>query len=388
MRVLRLCSVFDPVGVELQTRFGPVGGMQTHTGELTRALDARGVRQTVVTTWPPGSQRVVRLGDQAVIARMGAAIPVCRQLYAAPAAKLVWRLARGHDVVHVHLGEDLAIVPLGLAAARRAGIPMVLTLHSSQRRTLRVSGVRSAALKVVGSMIEGVGERRADRILVLTDRLRDELVADGLDGDRIRVVPSGVNPALFGEASYVPRGGRCILFLGRLHPQKGVDTLVRAMADLPDAQLVLAGDGPDRAQLERLAVQLGVRDRIRFLGFVGHDAVPKLFRSADVFVMPSRYEELGTAIIEAMACGLPVVASRTGGIPDLVEDGHTGLLTPPGDPVALAEALGRVLSDVDLAVALGCAARERSTAYRWPALANRVLQTYREVVAWPQTTFA
>lgn len=382
MRILRLCSVFDPVGVPLRTRFDLVGGMQTHTGELTRALDARGMRQTVLTTWPPGSPRVLRLGRAAVVARLGLPVPVCRQFYAVPAARLVWQLARRHDLVHVHLGEDLAIVPLGLAAARRAGIPMVLTVHSSQRRTLRISGVRSAALKVVGSIVEDAGERRADRILVLTDRLRDQLAADGIDPERIRVVPSGVNPTLFDDASPIaPHGGQCLLFVGRLHPQKGVDTLIRAMADLPTAQLAIAGDGPDRAQLERLAERLGVADRIRFLGFVAHDDVPALMRRADVFVMPSRYEELGTAIIEAMACGLPVVASRVGGIPNLVADGDTGLLTPPGDAPALAAALRRVLTEPGLAGKLGAEARTRTAAYQWPALADRVLETYREVVA-------
>ncbi|QEM48176.1 glycosyltransferase family 4 protein [Mycolicibacterium grossiae] len=356
--------------------------MQTHTGELTRALDARGVRQTVLTTWPPGSPRVLRLGRAAVVARLGLPVPVCRQFYAVPAARLVWQLARRHDLVHVHLGEDLAIVPLGLAAARRAGIPMVLTVHSSQRRTLRISGVRSAALKVVGSVVEDAGERRADRILVLTDRLRDQLAADGIDPERIRVVPSGVNPTLFDDASPIaPHGGQCLLFVGRLHPQKGVDTLIRAMADLPTAQLAIAGDGPDRAQLERLAERLGVADRIRFLGFVAHDDVPALMRRGDVFVMPSRYEELGTAIIEAMACGLPVVASRVGGIPNLVADGDTGLLTPPGDAPALAAALRRVLTEPGLAGKLGAEARARTAAYQWPALADRVLEAYREVVA-------
>ncbi len=382
MRILRLCSVFDPVGVPLRTRFDLVGGMQTHTGELTRALDARGVRQTVLTTWPPGSPRVLRLGRAAVIARLGLPVPVCRQFYAVPAARLVWQLARRHDLVHVHLGEDLAIVPLGLAAARRAGVPMVLTVHSSQRRTLRISGVRSAALKVVGSVVEDAGERHADRILVLTDRLRNQLAADGIDPERIRVVPSGVNPTLFDDASPVaPHDEQSLLFVGRLHPQKGVDTLIRAMADLPTAQLAIAGDGPDRAQLERLAERLGVADRVRFLGFVAHDDVPALMRRADVFVMPSRYEELGTAIIEAMACGLPVVASRVGGIPNLVADGDTGLLTPPGDAPALAAALRRVLTEPGLAGKLGAEARARTAAYQWPALADKVLETYREVVA-------
>jgi glycogen(starch) synthase len=186
LRVLRLCSVFEPPGdgPDLDAvRFDPVGGMQTHTGELTRALDGFGVVQTVVTTRPPGALRVARLANGARVVRLGLPVAHFRQFYAVPAARLVPRLAARADLIHAHLGEDLAVIPLALAAARRNRIPLVLTVHTSVRYTLSVTGPRSALLKAVGGWWERRGESRADQVIALTPRLARILVAHG--------VPSG-----------------------------------------------------------------------------------------------------------------------------------------------------------------------------------------------------
>jgi glycogen(starch) synthase len=144
--------------------------------------------------------------------------------------------------------------------------------------------------------------------------------------------------------------------------------------------LVLAGDGPERGRLERLAHELGLRSRVRFLGFVPHDRVPGLLRSSDVLVMPSRYEELGTAMVEGMYAGLPVVASDTGGVPELVEHDGSGLLVPPGQAAPLADALNRLLKDQDLSRRFGSRGRTLAQSYRWEALAGKVLDVYRGVI--------
>jgi glycosyltransferase involved in cell wall biosynthesis len=171
------------------------------------------------------------------------------------------------------------------------------------------------------------------------------------------------------------------VYVGRLHVQKGVETLVRAAAHLPpDVEVVLAGDGPQRAQLEALAERTGVRDRVRFEGFVPPAEVPALLATADVFVLPSRYEELGSVLLEAMACGLAIVATRTGGIPSVVEDGVEGLLVPPGSPGELGAAVTRLLADDQLAERLRAGARAASRHYSWDALAERVHGVYRSVV--------
>lgn len=171
-----------------------------------------------------------------------------------------------------------------------------------------------------------------------------------------------------------------MLFLGRLHAQQGVDVLVRAVATLPEVQLVLAGDGAERPALHRLVDRLGLGDRVRFLGFVPRAEFPGLLASADVLALPSRYEELGTAVLEGMRAGVPVVAADTGGVSSVIDDGVTGLLVPPGRPTTLAAALQRVLTDDALAERLARRARERSRDYSWDALADRVLGVYDEVL--------
>jgi glycosyltransferase involved in cell wall biosynthesis len=260
----------------------------------------------------------------------------------------------------------------------------VLTVHASVRHTLAVTGPRSLVLKSVGGWWEQVGERRADAVIVLTPRLASLVSAAGVPDERVHVIPSGVPDGLFDaaptrEPDGLPPRPR-VLFLGRLHVQKGVDVLVRAIATLPGVQLLLAGDGPERSALRRLAARLGVGDRVRFLGFVPRAQVPALLYAADVLALPSRYEELGTAVIEGMRAGVPVVAADTGGISSTVTDGVTGLLVPPGRPEALAAAVHRVLDDDALARRLVEAARERSRDYSWEALADRVLGVYRDVL--------
>jgi glycogen(starch) synthase len=388
VRVLRVCSVFEPpatVDVGRVARFDPLGGMQNHAGELTRALDALGVRQHVVTSRPPGAARRGRFGRHAVVHRLGWPVPAARQFYSLPALPLVVRLGLGADLVHAHLGEDLAVLPLAAAAARRHRLPLVVTVHTSLRHTLAVSGARSLLLKVLGGGLERRAEHRAAAVIALTPRLAGLLAADGVPADRVHVIPSGVNPVLFAGPlpdpfPDVPRPR--VVFVGRLHPQKGVANLVRAAPLLTTAgvQVLLVGDGPDRRRLERLAAR-AAGPPIRFVGFIPHERVPAALAAADVVVLPSRYEELGSVLLEAMQAGRPVVATAAGGIPDAVRDGVTGLIVPPDRPAELAAAVDRVLGDPALAARLSARARARARDYDWPSLARRVLGVYEQVVA-------
>jgi glycogen(starch) synthase len=389
IRVLRQCSVFEPPPTALVGRgvkFDPIGGMQNHTAELTRALDRRGVVQTVLTTRPPTAPRFQRLGDHARVIRLGLPIRRFRQLYGPQAAIIAPILAARADVVHVHLGEDLAVLPTGAAAAKLHRLPLVLTVHTSLHHTLAVSDLRSAVLKTLGGQIERWGEHSAEAVLVITPRLSKLLISDGAAENRIHVIPPGVNPSLFEgpfEDPFSGVGRPRVLFVGRLAPQKGVDTLVAAAGLLKDpcAQVLLVGDGPERKALERETERLGVGDRLHFVGFVTHDRLPAAMAHADVLVLPSLYEELGTVLLEAMQAGLPIVASETGGIPDVIEDGVNGLLVPPGDPEALARGIDRILSDGDLARRLSEGAQERGKDYDWEVLAERVLRVYQGLTA-------
>ena len=387
IRVLRLCSVFEPPASAIEgkgARFDPIGGMQNHTAELTRALDRRGVHQTVLTTRPPTAPHLQRLGDHARVIRLGLPLRRFRQLYGLQAAVSAPILAARADLVHVHLGEDLAILPIGVTAAKLHRLPLVLTVHLSLRHTLIVADVRSALLKALGSPIERWGERSAEAVVAITPRLDRLLVSEGVDPQRVHVVPPGVNAALFAgsfEDPFPLIGRPRVVFVGRLAAQKGLRFLITAAASLktPGVQVLLIGDGPERSALEREVRRLGINNRVHFLGFVPHERVPEVLSHADVLVLPSVYEELGTVLLEAMWMGLPVVASRTGGIPDVITNEVDGLLVPPGKPEALAVAIDRVLRSPVLAQRLGEAARERAKDYDWDALAERVLEIYRGI---------
>ena len=384
LRILRLCSVFEPPDAALTgrgARFDPVGGMQSHTGQLTRALDRRGVRHAVVTHRPPGAPVRQRLGDHAVVHRYGLPIEWGRQLYSVPAAVAALRLARHTDLVHAHLGEDVAVLPIALAAARRAASPLVITVHCSLRHTFAGAGARAALLKQVGARVETAACRRADMVIALTPRLAGHLHADGVAPQRTRVIPSGVAAAAFAgdpPGDPFPHAGHPrVVYVGRLARQKGVHTLVEAAARLrtPGVSVLLVGDGPERSSLEEAIRRHDVGGRVRITGFLPHREIPAVLRHTDVFCLPSVYEELGSALVEAMQAGVPIVASDTGGIRDAV--GPAARLVPPGDPAALAAALDAVLADRRESERLAALGTRRVRAWDWERLADQILDVYR-----------
>ena len=383
LRILRLCSVFMPPDVALSGRpagFDLMGGMQNHTFELTKALDDMGVVQTIVTTRPPGAERVEYVGSRARVHRVGVAIRRFRQLYSLPATRLSSRLARDADVVHVHLGEDLAALPLGLWVSRRHGLPVVVAVHCSLRHTLRMSDARSALLKVVGGRIEAAGTRSADAVIVLTHRLARLLEKEGVLRERVHVIPTSVDRDLFrsGNPDPLPEiPAPRVTFVGRLVAAKGVDVLLDAARRLPsDVHVVFVGDGELRSWLRRRAEQLGLLDRVHFTGFVPHHAVPAMLEHSQALVLPSLYEEMGSILLEAMQARVPIVASRVGGIPTVVRDCVDGILVPPSEPKALAEAITRVLTNPALSRRLVRGAAGSSEGRDWRSTASRVLGVY------------
>ncbi len=197
---------------------------------------------------------------------------------------------------------------------------------------------------------------RATGIISVSCALRDSMVALGIPLSRITVIPNGVDTRVFNS---IPRGDarvllklapsdKIILFVGRLEEEKGVEYLIRAVADIfrtnemPMLKLYIAGEGVLRKELETLAFDCGCSQRIIFVGAIQHADVPKWLNAADVFCLPSIREGMPNVILESIACGTPVVASRVGGIPEIVDDA-SGLLVPPGDTQALSEALQSLL---------------------------------------------
>jgi glycosyltransferase involved in cell wall biosynthesis len=301
-------------------------------------------------------------------------------------------LADPPDLVHAHFWMS------GWAAVTAAvGVPIVQTFHAlgvvKQRHQAAADTSPSERQRVEAQLVHD-----ADHVIATcSDEVR-ELRAIGCAPERISVVPCGIDPELFrphGPIAPMDRANGTthrLLVLGRLVPRKGVDDVIRALGRLPYAELVVAG-GPPAGQLDRdaevarlrdLARRGGVGDRVRFLGAVPRAEVPALIRAADLLVSAPWYEPFGITPIEAMACGRPVVGTAVGGLLDTVVPGHTGLLVPPRQPEALADALARLLENPSLRTRMGDegAARVRQH-FTWHQVACSTLDTYHGIrAAW------
>jgi len=296
---------------------------------------------------------------------------------AAGVPRLARALARARpDLFHAHLSWPLA-AKYPLAAALLARVPAAVAtvqlfpeirLGPSSRLQLRALAARLSAYVAVS---HALGARLTGELGWPPAKL--EVIHNGVDPARVR---RPRDPALRRELG--GDGGFVVLAVARLHAQKGLGDLLRAAAELPEARFALAGEGPERARLEAEAGRLGVGDRVRFLG--RRADVPELLAAADAFVLPSLYEGSPLAVLEAMAAGLPLVATAVGGTGELVADGESGLLVPPRDPPALARALRRLLAEPETRERLGAAARRRAEAFTAAATAGRVMALYERLL--------
>jgi D-inositol-3-phosphate glycosyltransferase len=299
-----------------------------------------------------------------------------------------WRATGLPDVAHAHFWmSGLAAV----TAARACGVPVVQTYHALGTVKRRHQGAADTSPPHRISYERQLG-RVVDRVVVQCRDEQRELLEMGVPRARMSLVPSGVDLDLFTPdgpaASRTTR--RRILTVGRLVERKGYADLVRALRRLPDVELcVVGGPGDDYARrLRDLARECGVADRLLLIGAVDPAEMPCWYRSADVLAATPWYEPFGLTPLEAMACGVPVVATAVGGLADTVADGVTGLLVPPRDPDALVMALHRMLHDEVRRMSYAAAATDRATRmYGWPTIASRIADVYaetanlREVVA-------
>jgi glycosyltransferase involved in cell wall biosynthesis len=277
-----------------------------------------------------------------------------------------------------------------LRAGTAVGLPVLQTFHALGSVKHRHQGPHDTSPpNRVG--VETRLARSVSRIVATCTDEVAELAALGASGARIAVVPCGVDLEHFrpdGPVALKTPGRRRLLTVGRLVERKGVDDAIRALARVPDTELVVAGgpavehvdSDPEAQRLRRVALRAGVADRLVLLGRVSREAMPALFRSADVVVAVPWYEPFGIVPLEAMACGRPVVASAVGGMLDTVPDGRTGLLVPPKDPKTLALQLNRLLADDDLRRSLGEAGiRRAQSLYGWDRVAASTADVYAEV---------
>ncbi len=307
-------------------------------------------------------------------------------------ARWTWRaraLARRHRVGFSWCAE---FKPAGYPA-RRLGVPYGVFLYGTELLLLearigRYPLKRWTARRLLGdaAVVVAISQWTAARARALLGAL-------GLDdaAARVRVVPLGTDPVQFRpgldagpvRARYGLSGGPWLLTVSRLEWHKGIDTTIRALpavrAAVPGTRYAVVGPGPRREQLERIAVEAGVADAVRFVGEVDDRDLPALYNAADLYVGASRrhalmVEGFGISLVEASACGLAVVGGRSGGVPEAVRDGETGVLVDPDDPAAVAAAVIALLGDPDRRARLGAAGRQAvERYYNWDRVARDLI---------------
>jgi len=346
-------------------RFPPedLGGAELQCAALALRLAARGHEVTVLTSRRRRAPEDERRDGYRIVRAPAGRIPLVRffvsmRSVAAAAA----RLAPSADVVACF--QTFASGYLGVRAARRHRVPCVVWV----RGTGEFEGTWRARLFARGVY------READRIFVQSPRLEKALLArhGGLAGPKgpieakLRVVPNGVEAA---GREPEPSRGADVVFLGRLVADKGVDDLIAAVRAIPGARLTVAGEGPERERLERLAAGA----QVRFLGRIEPQAVTETLAGAAVVAHPAlRGDGVPNVLLEAMSLGKPVVATRTAGIPDIVRDGVDGILVAPHDVVGLSEALASLLANAERRATLGRSAAQRIRRFAWETVLPQV----------------
>ena len=368
------------------------GGQNVHVAALSTALARRGVEVVVHTRRDdPGLPRVVEVAPRVTVEHVdaGPAAPVPKDELLPFMDEFAMRLRRAWrreppDLVHAHFWMSGRAA---LAASAPLGVPVVQTFHALGVVKRRHQGAKDPSPPSRLREEQAIA-RRADRIVATCSDEVFELTRLGADRHRISVVPCGVDLGRFrpdGPAEPRDRRRHRLLVVSRMVERKGIGNAIAALAELPGAELVVAGGPPaerlaghpEAHRLRRLARRLGVADRVSFRGGLDPAGLPPLYRSADVVVCVPWYEPFGIVPLEAMACGVPVVASAVGGLVDSVVDGVTGVHVPPRRPDRLAAALAALLADPARLAALGRAgARRARRRYSWDRIAAGTLDAY------------
>jgi phosphatidylinositol alpha-1,6-mannosyltransferase len=359
-----------------------VGGAELFVQAITERLRHR-FDFTVLTSRLRRSLPPREAASGVEIRRVGVGRALDKLLYL-PVAPVTALRGPRPDLVHAVMASGGALAAAGYLRLRPA--PSLLTLQDGDGEEY-VRGYLGPLFRFYPHLHRAFGHVHA-----ISNDLARRAVRYGADPRTLSVIPNGCDPEGLRSAAAGAgpddlrrrlglEGARVVMSVSRLVPKNGLDRLLEALPALrtrfPEAVVVLVGDGEERARLERLADSRGVRANVRFVGAVAPEEVGRYLLAADVFVRPSLTEGLGSAFLEAMACGLPVVGSRAGGIPDFLVDGETGLFCDPDRPDTIAAAIARLLGDPDLAARLGrsghALVRDR---YRWDAVAERIGALY------------
>jgi D-inositol-3-phosphate glycosyltransferase len=372
------------------------GGQNVHVASLGTALADHGVEVVIHTRRDdPRLPRRVALAPGVVVDHVPGGPPASlpkdellpHMSEFAEDLRRSWEADRP-DVVHAHFWmSGLA----ALDAAATLDIPVVETFHALGVVKRRHQGAKDTSPGPRTSAEAMIARRAVHVVATCTDEVR-ELVSIGADPGKVSVIPCGVDLTRFrpdGPADERLNGRRRLVVVSRLVERKGIGNVIEALPAVPGTELVIAG-GPPAAELDsdaevrrlrRLIDFHGVGDRVTLRGQVDRQDLPALLRSADLVVCVPWYEPFGIVPLEAMACGVPVVASAVGGLLDTVVDGRTGVHVPPRCPSTLGPVLAGLLDDPDRRRKMGAAGARRARAhYGWPTVAAATVDTYASLL--------
>lgn len=344
------------------------GGAEVHLREVFVRIARRGHEVTLLCSSYPGAPREEVLDGIRVIREGG------RHFFNVVAPRLLRELLRADrfDIVV----EDMNKIPFFLPVLTR--LPVVVQIHHLFGTSVfrEINAAAAAYVWGMERMAVEILRRRRTRIVVGSNSTREELVSHGCRPEDVDVVHYG-----FDLKTFTPGGSRhaapMIGYLGRLKRYKSVDHLLEAvpavLRAIPDLRVRIVGDGDDRPRLEALSARLGLQGVVEFTGFIPEQAKVEILRSMWFGVMPSVKEGWGLTVLEANACGTPVIASRVPGLKEAVLDGQTGLLYPYGDRAALSEAMLRMLTDTELRARMSAGALKRASLFTWERAAEETL---------------
>ncbi|MCB0208632.1 MAG: glycosyltransferase family 4 protein [Anaerolineae bacterium] len=386
MRILMVVRQFYPW----------VGGTERQAQKLAAKLIAAGVDVKVVTGWwfrdTPRQETIDTIPVLRNFTCWGLfGIKGLRKfggyIYILSLFWQLWRQRRQYDIIHIHLLSYPAFpaVLMGKLLGKKSLIKIANSGHDSDIRRMQENDMIPGQKQMLPTTL------KADKMVAVNKQIISELQAVGIPLKRITYIPNGVETDQVTVVNdYKVDDVATLLFVGRLHPQKGVDTLLKALARVRQQhpatkwQLWLLGDGALRAELEALTAQLDIASCVQFWGKVPD--VAHYLGQADLFVLPSRAEGMSNALLEAMAHGLPCIATDIDGNVDVVQHNHNGLLVPPSDEEALAEQIIRLLNNQPLREKLGRAARSTIEAefsidaitQKYIDLYDRLLEPHRQ----------
>lgn len=367
--------------VAMLTYLGEESGVYTHAKNIA----------TQITKSPDVDLHIISIGDENIITnQFGATIHFIKRANFRGATYFYYPLLFKKKIIEinpdiVHIQGYARYYYIAVSLLKR--YPFILTLHSNLTEELEYrlpqSLKRYVSLKTE-PYLEKRLVRKAEQVIVPSPHMVEFHVDMK---DKMCVIPNGVAVEKIQNSVLMQRdmAHPSILFVGRLEKIKGVDILIKSISfvvsSIPNVHLYIAGIGEEEGELKHLVKKLDIEENVTFLGFVSEDDKWSYYKSTDLCVVPSLEEPFGIVLLEAMACGKPVVASNVGGIPYIVEDGETGLLFECGNIEDLAERVTALLEDKELRKKMGEAGYEKAKEFSWSNIADRTLELYRVVLS-------